>query len=77
MIDWTGDGLSEIVVGNGVFDHRGRRVATLALPADETPWIIIAGDMNGNGVPDLLITTRDMESVFLYENRRKNSLLYP
>lgn len=70
LLDWTGDGHSEIVVAQGVFDHRGRRVATLALPDGVLPWIVMAGDMTGDGVPDLMLTTRQMSAVYIYENRQ-------
>jgi hypothetical protein len=59
-----------IVVGDGVFDHRGRRVATLALPDGQSPWIIMAGGIDGNGVPDLMLTTPEMGAVYMYENRQ-------
>jgi outer membrane protein assembly factor BamB len=80
LVDWTGDGFDNIVVGNsqGVYDHRGQRIATLAMPEEsrtgeaggfETSALV--GDMTGDGVPDILLATPEMVSIFKNENGRK------
>lgn len=76
LIDWTGDGNSEIAVGhNGaIYDHRGRRIVTLALPEGahdpgaKGERSILTGDFTGDGVPDILLTSVD--AVYLYKNEK-------
>ena len=76
LLDWTGDGADDIVVANnhGVWDHRGRRVATLDMPADartgeqgyETS--ILVGDMSGDRVPDIILATPRAAYIFRNEH---------
>jgi hypothetical protein len=76
LLDWTGDGLAEIVVAQprALFDGQGRRVATLALdPKDDAQGeerLALTGDFTGDGVPDVLLTTRAMTDVYIYRNER-------
>lgn len=56
LVDWTGDGLQEILVaqGRGLFDGHGRRVATLAMdnPTQDShgaEMLALVGDMTGDG----------------------------
>lgn len=81
LVDWTGDGLDEIVIaeGRGLFDGHGRRLATFAMEASDltdphTPGAAemeaLVGDMTGDGVPDVLLTTRQSSAVYIYENKR-------
>ncbi len=75
LIDWTGDGLDEIVVADygGVYDHRGRRIATLITPGSPNRYAdtgfensILAGDMTGDGIADIILVTPEI--VFIYKN---------
>ena len=77
LLDWTGDGLDEIVVAydGAIYDHRGRRIATLAVPGAHTSGrqpveqqSILLGDMDGDGVPDVLIVTNTAVTIYRNEN---------
>jgi len=74
LLDWTGDGLDDIVIAQprAIFDGSGQRIATLAMDAsDDTQGeerLVLAGDFTGDGVPDVALTTRAMNAVHLYRN---------
>lgn len=74
LIEWTGDGLDEILVAQprALFDGQGRRVANFALdPADDATGeerLALTGDFTGDGIPDVLLTTRAMTTVYLFKN---------
>lgn len=74
LIDWTGDGVEEIVIAQprALYDVGGRRVAELAIdPRDDVSGeerLVHTGDFTGDGVPDLLLTTRSLSHVLLYRN---------
>lgn len=77
LLDWTGDGLDEIVVAEarGLFDGQGRRVATLALHdpapvADPDEKLALVGDFTGDGVPDVALTPGSSSAVFIYRNEQ-------
>lgn len=76
LLDWTGDGLDEIVIAQprGLFDGEGRRVATLAMDAGDDAKgeerLALTGDFTGDGVPDVLLTTRALTHVYVYKNER-------
>lgn len=67
-IDWTGDGFAEIVIADsrGLFDNRGIRIVTCAIP--DRPASVIDGDMTGDGIPDLLFTTE--KTVYIFKNEK-------
>jgi hypothetical protein len=81
LVDWNGDGCDEIVLphGRGLFDARGRRVGTFDMPSQgdfyggrppeegEIGNIVLRGDMDGDGVPDISITAPDATYVFRNE----------
>ena len=75
LVDWDGDGCAEIVVGGNlaIYNHEGRRVATLAVPDEfldkDVETSVIVGDMTGNGVHDLLVVTP--AAVFIFRNENK------
>ncbi len=72
LVDWTGDGNKEIgsALPRGLFDGRGERIVTFDIGDDERPAVMATGDMTGDGVDDVLLTTgRDgVYKVCLYKN---------
>lgn len=77
LLDWTGDGVDEILVADarGLFDGHGRRVAILALDdaanaEAAAEMLALVGDLTGDGVPDIALTTRAMTAVCIYRNER-------
>jgi len=77
LVDWTGDGVSEVVVGHGsgVYGHRGERICTLDVTPpeegmDRGAMILHVGDMDGDGVPDVAISSSDAVYVFRNEKGR-------
>ncbi|HPC96623.1 MAG TPA: hypothetical protein PLU87_16885 [Sedimentisphaerales bacterium] len=74
LLDWTGDGLDEIVNAHSgaVYDHAGRRIATLTAPkADRGERSMLIGDFTGDGVPDVTLVTTDALYVFRNDNGAK------
>jgi hypothetical protein len=76
LVDWTGDGIEEIVVAQSraLYDGRGRVLARFAMDAKDDPAgeerLVLVGDFTGDGVPDVLLTTRAMTHVCIYKNER-------
>lgn len=74
LIDWTGDGVAEILVAQPrtLYDGRGNAVALLVMDraddAEGEERLALTGDFTGDGVPDVLLTTRAMSHVFIYRN---------
>ncbi|NLH71595.1 MAG: hypothetical protein GX456_00915 [Verrucomicrobia bacterium] len=74
LLDWTGDGIHEIVVAQSraIFDCTGKRIATLAMDAADDAAgeerLVLTGDFTGDGVPDVLLTKRSMSAVHIYKN---------
>jgi len=75
LVDWTGDRLMEMVVahGGGVYNHEGRRICTLDLTPpqpgmDTDNRILHVADMDGDGIPDLAISTSD--AVYIFRNEK-------
>jgi hypothetical protein len=76
LLDWTGDGVDEILVAhNGcIYDHHGRRIAVLAVPDGNQVGqrkgekSMLIGDMTGDGVRDVMMVTS--EKVYIYKNRK-------
>jgi len=67
LLDWTGDGLDEIISAHSgaVYDHAGRRPATLTAPASgRGERSMLVGDFTGDGVPDVTLVTTDALYVF-------------
>ncbi len=76
LLDWTGDGVAEILIAQprALFDGQGRCVAKFAMdPKDDAEGeerLALTGDFTGDGVPDVLLTTRAMTDVYIYKNER-------
>ncbi|MHB9132793.1 MAG: FG-GAP-like repeat-containing protein [Armatimonadota bacterium] len=70
LVDWTGDGLQDIVVAGyyGVFDGDGTRLASFDVQPGETIHTVLAADMTGDGIPDLLIGTEEGEAAYIFRN---------
>jgi hypothetical protein len=71
LLDWTGDGISEIVVAQsrGLFNGRGERIGTFQIDPeflDSDEILISVGDMTGDGLPDVTLST--LSAVFIFEN---------
>ena len=85
IVDWNGDGIEEIVLphARGLFDCTGKRIGTFAMDAQadvfggqpaqegEIGNIVLRGDMDGDGVPDISITAPDALYVFRNEKGRR------
>lgn len=74
LLDWTGDGLDDIVIAQSrmIYDGQGRILATLSMdPKDDANGeerLALTGDFTGDRVPDVLLTTRAMTHVMIYLN---------
>lgn len=83
LLDWTGDGVDEIVIAqpHAIYDGQGRTVATLAMDAkddaDGEERLVLTGDFTGDGVPDVMLTTRAMTHVCIYRNGRGKKPIPP
>lgn len=76
LVDWTGNGVSEILVTQprALFDGANQQIATLAMNpkdnADGEERLALTGDFTGAGVPDVLLSTRAITKVVIYKNER-------
>ncbi len=72
LIDWDGDGLDEFAIhkDKGLYDHTGKRIATFGVPP-EASVIPHLGDMDGDGVVDLLFSTGGTMYIFRNEHGKK------
>jgi hypothetical protein len=81
LVEWTGDGLDDMVIAQarGVFDGQGHRLATLAMDErdlgkhdapDVAEMQVLVGDMTGDGVPDVMLTTPFSTALYIYKNDR-------
>lgn len=70
LLEWTGDGLQEIVIAHarGVFDRRGVRIATFDTGAPGENLLL--GDMTGDGISDVTILTAKPFAVHVFKNER-------
>jgi len=71
LLDWTGDGVDEIVLAHarGLFGNTGVRIATFG--CDDNGVAMQLGDMTGDGVMDVGITTPT--SFYIFKNERGKS----
>jgi hypothetical protein len=91
LVDWNGDGYDEMVspYSRGLFDSRGKRIGTFAMDAQkdvfggkpagegEIGHIVLGGDMNGDGVRDVVITAPDAVYVFANGSGRRLGTAVP
>jgi len=81
LVDWTGDGLDEILVAEprALYDGHGRLLARFEMDAadlgdprapEAAEMLGLVGDVTGDGVPDVLLTTRASTAVYVYRNER-------
>jgi hypothetical protein len=74
LLDWTGDGVDEILIAQPrtLYSGAGQPLAELAMdPTDDEAGeerLALTGDFSGDGVPDILLTTRAMTQVLIYRN---------
>ncbi len=68
LIDWTGDGVNEIIVSadRGIFNHRGKRITTLA--TGSPGGALLRGDMTGDGICDITIITPEPIAAHIFKN---------
>ncbi len=68
LLDWTGDGLDEILLAHnrGIFDNTGKRIATFAV--DASGVALQLGDMDGDAVIDVAITTP--KGFYIFRNEK-------
>lgn len=85
IVDWTGDGISSIVVGQprAMYDGWGKKVGifdipipNFDMPASERPSgghieiLPTLADMTGDGVPDLIFSTNPGSVIYIYKNEK-------
>jgi outer membrane protein assembly factor BamB len=68
LLDWTGDGYSEIMLpdAHGIFNAKGERTGTFN--TGKPGQSILFGDMTGDGISDVSILTTNPEKVFIFKN---------
>ena len=76
LLDWDGDGWDEILVGNNqaIYNHKGKRIATLDLP---DAGRIAIGDMTGDGVLDVVLANADTVAIFKNTSGKKPAQAVP
>ena len=76
LLDWTGDGVDEILVAHngGIYDCHGRRIGILAVPDGSQSGqrrgerSMLIGDMTGDGVRDVIMAAP--QKVYIYINKK-------
>jgi len=75
LLDWTGDGIDEILVAHkgGLYNDRGKRIGTFGAPGVDVSETrtkyeksMLIGDMTADGIPDVVIATP--HAVYIYRN---------
>ena len=73
-IDWHGNGVESIVIGHigAIFDGAGNKVAHLETPESwgNNKAICHCGDMDGDGIPDVVLGSPDGSEVCVYRNEK-------
>ena len=81
LIDWTGDAVEEIIIGQDhcMFDGQGKKTGIFDMPvpegvkapsATEESIICAVGDMSGDGVADIIYYTNPGTVVYIYKNTK-------
>jgi outer membrane protein assembly factor BamB len=81
LLDWTGDGIDEILVAHngGIYDYQGRRIGVLAIPDGtrvgqrKRQRSMLIGDMNGDGLRDVMMATTEKVYIYTNKNGKKES----
>lgn len=76
LLDWTGDGVAEIIVAHHgcMYDHRGRCIGVFNLPGgtgaaqSKGERSLLIGEMTGDGIRDVMIATP--QNVYIYANSK-------
>jgi hypothetical protein len=72
LLDWTGDGLDEILNAHSgaIYSNKGRRIATLTAPpaTNKGEQSLLVGDFTGDGVPDVALVTTTALYIFKNES---------
>lgn len=72
VLDWTGDGLDEMVNADSgaIYDNKGQRIATLVGPPAENAGerSLLVGDFTSDGVPDVALVTTTALCIFKNEH---------
>jgi len=76
LLDWTGDGANEILVGNSgaIYNQQGKRIATLtpsaiaSSPKRKGGHSLLIGDMTGDGIADVMLATAT--DVYIFKNTK-------
>ncbi len=80
LLDWTGDGVNEILVGNSgaIYNQQGKRIATLTYsPTARSPGgSLLIGDMTGDDIPDVMLATPSRVYIFQNIKGKKNRTPY-
>ncbi|MBN1805612.1 MAG: hypothetical protein JW837_10205 [Sedimentisphaerales bacterium] len=81
LLDWTGDGVDEILVAHngGIYNYKGERIGLLAVPDGKQMGqrkgerSMLIGDMDGDGLRDVMMATPDKVYIYLNKNGKKES----
>ncbi|TKJ37730.1 MAG: hypothetical protein CEE38_06560 [Planctomycetes bacterium B3_Pla] len=80
LLDWTGDGIDEIMVAHksGIYNSRGVRIGTFGTPGLDSvagkrkyEKSMLIGDMTGDGIADVIIATPHTVYIYKNENGKK------
>ncbi len=68
VIDWNGDGIDEFVIADShaLYGNNGKRIVLFEMP--ESAESILPGDMNGDHISDITLTTET--AVYIYINEK-------
>ncbi|MBN2375122.1 MAG: hypothetical protein JXD22_01880 [Sedimentisphaerales bacterium] len=69
LIDWFGQGLESIIIGRSrtMYDGYGKPVAVFAVDQPSANYICSKGDMDGDGIRDVILFSSS--TVYIYQNK--------